>query len=83
MQAMGRFFFVLLVKEQGLGRSRQILWVTKWLYYWWCWQGFDFRDQGTLFKYQGVMGRGGIHLTKRSESIFGKRLANLLRGAFN
>lgn len=45
--------------------------------------GIDFQDQGTFFKYQRLMGRGRIYLEKQGKIIFAKRLANLLRGAFN
>lgn len=34
VQAMGGFSLILLEKGQGLRRSRQILWVTKWVHYW-------------------------------------------------
>ncbi|XP_053898073.1 cytosolic Fe-S cluster assembly factor NUBP1 isoform X1 [Malaclemys terrapin pileata] len=77
------FSSILPVQEKGLGRDRRIVEVNKWLRRW-CWrEGFRFFDHGMVFLEGGVLGRDGLHLTKRGKNIFASRLANLVRRALN
>ncbi|XP_068782230.1 uncharacterized protein [Struthio camelus] len=71
------FSSILPVRGKDRRRSRRIFQVNSWLRRW-CWQqGFGFYDHGTLFEDQQLMGRDGIHLTKRGTRVFANRLASL------
>nr|XP_048718317.1 uncharacterized protein LOC125641845 [Caretta caretta] len=77
------FSSILPMEGKGLGRDRRIMEVNEWLHKW-CWrEGFGFFDHGMVFQEGGVLGRDGLHLTKRGKSIFASRLANLVRRALN
>ncbi|XP_074975977.1 uncharacterized protein LOC142069262 [Caretta caretta] len=77
------FSSILPVEGKGLGRDRRIMKVREWLHRWCRREGFGFFDHGTVFQEGGVLGRDGLHLTKRGKSIFASRLANLVRRALN
>ncbi|CAM5095700.1 unnamed protein product [Natator depressus] len=57
--------------------------VNEWLRRWCRREGFGFFDHGMVFQEGGVLGRDGLHLTKKEKSIFASRLANLVRRALN
>ncbi|XP_074822485.1 steryl-sulfatase isoform X2 [Natator depressus] len=76
------FSSILPVEGKGLGRDRRIVEVNEWLRRWCRRKGFGFFDHGMVFQ-EGVLGRDGLHLTKRGNSIFASRLANLARRALN
>nr|XP_048709947.1 uncharacterized protein LOC125638352 isoform X2 [Caretta caretta] len=76
------FSSILPVEGKGLGRERRIVEVNEWLRRWCRREGFGFFDHGMVFQ-EGVLGRDGLHLTKRGKSIFASRLANLVRRALN
>ncbi|CAM5160534.1 unnamed protein product [Natator depressus] len=77
------FSSILPVEGKGLGRDRRIVEVNEWLRRWCQREGFGFFDHGIVFQEGGVLGRDGLHLTKRGKSIFASRLANLVRRALN
>ncbi|KAG6933402.1 hypothetical protein G0U57_019236 [Chelydra serpentina] len=77
------FSSILPVAGKGRGRDRRIVEVNEWLRRWCRREGFGFFDHGMVFQEEGVLGRDGLHLTKRGKSIFGSRLANLVRRALN
>ncbi|XP_073175776.1 uncharacterized protein [Lepidochelys kempii] len=83
--ALGRRIkeFEAQVEGKGLGRDHQIVEVNEWLRKWCRREGFGFFDHGMVFQEGGVLGRDGLHLTKRGKSIFASRLANLVRRALN
>ena len=83
MGAQVVFSSVLPVRGKGGRRRALIMRVNNWLRSW-CWrQGFGFYDHGTLFVDQHLLGREGIHLTKRGKGIFASRIADLIRRALN
>nr|XP_048673056.1 uncharacterized protein LOC125620874 isoform X1 [Caretta caretta] len=77
------FSSILPGEGKGLGRDRRIVEVNEWLHRWCRREGFGFFDHGMVFHEGGVLGRDGLHLTKRGKSIFASRLANLVRRALN
>ncbi|XP_065451200.1 protein shisa-4 isoform X1 [Chrysemys picta bellii] len=77
------FSSILPVQGKGRGRDRRIVEVNEWLRRWCRREGFGFFDHGMVFQEEGVLGRDGLHLTKRGKSIFASRLANLVRRALN
>jgi len=44
-------------------------------------EGMFFNDKGTFFNDYNLLGRDGIHLSRRGKGIFGSRLAKLVWGA--
>ncbi|XP_068784552.1 uncharacterized protein [Struthio camelus] len=77
------FSSILAVRGKDGRSSRPIFQVNNWLRHC-CWQqGFGFCDHGTLFEDQQLMGRDGIHLTKRGRRVFANRSASLVRRALN
>ncbi|CAM2113005.1 unnamed protein product [Caretta caretta] len=83
LEAQVVFSSILPVEGKGLGRDRRIVEVNEWLRRWCRREGFGFFDHGMVFHEGGVLGRDGLHLTKRGKSIFASRLANLVRRALN
>ncbi|CAM5108087.1 unnamed protein product [Natator depressus] len=77
------FSSILPVEGKGQGRDRRIVEVNEWLRRWCRREGFGFFDHGMVFHEGGVLGRDGLHLTKRGKSIFASRMANLVRRALN
>ncbi|CAM5113691.1 unnamed protein product [Natator depressus] len=77
------FSSILPMEGKGQGRDRRIVEVNEWLRRWCRREGFGFFDHGMVFHEGGVLGRDGLHLTKRGKSIFVSRLANLVRRALN
>ncbi|XP_065436072.1 uncharacterized protein LOC135979801 [Chrysemys picta bellii] len=77
------FSSILPVQGKGRGRDRRIVEVNEWLRRWCRREGFGFFNHGMVFQEEGVLGRDGLHLTKRGKSIFASRLANLVRRALN
>ncbi|CAM4641469.1 unnamed protein product [Lepidochelys olivacea] len=77
------FSSILPVEGKGQGRDCRIVEVNEWLRRWCRREGFGFFDHGMVFHEGGVLGRDGLHLTKRGKSIFASRLANLVRMALN
>uniref|UniRef100_A0A8C8RI01 C2H2-type domain-containing protein n=1 Tax=Pelusios castaneus TaxID=367368 RepID=A0A8C8RI01_9SAUR len=77
------FSSILPVKGRGPSRDRCILEVNAWLRRWCYQEGFGFLDHGMLFQEEGLLGRDGLHLSRKGKSIFGSRLANLVRRALN
>uniref|UniRef100_A0A8C3H8J2 SGNH hydrolase-type esterase domain-containing protein n=1 Tax=Chrysemys picta bellii TaxID=8478 RepID=A0A8C3H8J2_CHRPI len=76
------FSSILPVKGRGPGRDRCVMEVNAWLRRWCCQEGFGFLDHGMLFE-EGLLGRDGVHLSRRGKTLFGHRLANLVRRALN
>ncbi|XP_074982281.1 uncharacterized protein LOC142071374 [Caretta caretta] len=83
LEAQVVFSSILPVEGKGLGRDCRIVEVNEWLRRWCRREGFGFFDHGMVFHEGGVLGRDGLHLTKRGKSIFASRLANLVRRALN
>ncbi|CAM5099962.1 unnamed protein product [Natator depressus] len=73
------FSSILLVKGRGPSRDRCILEVNAWLQGWCHQEGFSFLDHGMLFQEEGLLSRDGVHRLRKGKSIFGYRLANLVR----
>ena len=68
---------------KGVRRRALIMHVDNWLRNW-CWrQGFGFYDHETLFADQHLLGKDGIHFTKRGKAIFTNRMADLVKRALN
>ncbi|XP_073193149.1 uncharacterized protein [Lepidochelys kempii] len=83
LEAQAVFSSILPVEGKGRDRDRRIVEVNEWLRRWCRREGFGFFDHGMVFHEGGVLGRDGLHLTKRGKSIFASRLANLVRRALN
>ncbi|MCQ4187457.1 SGNH/GDSL hydrolase family protein [Klebsiella pneumoniae] len=77
------FSSILPVEGQGPERARRIWQVNSWLREWCYSQGFGYLDHGACFEKPGLLGADGVHLTKRGKSVFGQRLARLVRRALN
>jgi len=77
------FSSVLPVKMKCLKRASQIWQVNKWLQDWCHSQGFGYLDHGNSFEKPGLLGPDGVHLTAKGKSIFGKRLAKLVKRPSN
>lgn len=71
------------MREKGSGRSGLVQWVKTWLCGWRYKQVFGSYGHGTLFEEQGLLSKGGIHLTKWGKSILADRLANKVRWALS
>ncbi|KAM7138764.1 uncharacterized protein RBU57_016504 [Macrochelys suwanniensis] len=76
------FSSILPVKGRGTGRDRCIVEVNAWLRRWCRQEGFGFLNHGMLIQ-EGLLGRDGVHLSRRGKTLFGHRLANLVRRALN
>ena len=64
------FSSVLRVREKDGKRSRRVFQVNSWLRRC-CWQqGFGVYGHGTVFEERQLMGRDGIHPTKRGTRVF-------------
>jgi len=57
--------------------------IIKWLQDWCHSQGCDNLDHGNSFEKVGLLGDDGVHLTEKEKSIFGQRLAKLVKRAAN
>ena len=77
------FSSVLLVKGKGFERASRIWQINKWLWDWCHSQGFGYLDHGTRFEKPGLLGADGVHLSEKGKSIFGHRLAKLVKRALN
>ena len=77
------FSSILPVRGKGVARNRHIMQINFWLCGWCCREGFGFYDNGTFFNDYSLLGRDGIHLSRRGKGIFGSRLPNLVRRALN
>ena len=77
------FSSVLPVKGKGFERARQIWRINKWLRDWCHSQGFGYLDHGTQFEKPSLLGADGVHLSEKGKSIFGHRLAKLVKRALN
>ena len=77
------FSSILPVRGKGAARNRRIMQINFWLHGWCRHEGFGFYDNGTFFDDYSLLGRDGIHLSRRGKGIFGSRLANLVRRALN
>lgn len=76
------FSSILLVRRKDAARNKHIMQINCWLRIWCCCEGFVFYDNGTFFDYS-LLGRDGIHLSRRGKEIFYSKLANLLRQTLN
>uniref|UniRef100_A0A8C3IF96 SGNH hydrolase-type esterase domain-containing protein n=1 Tax=Chrysemys picta bellii TaxID=8478 RepID=A0A8C3IF96_CHRPI len=76
------FSSILPVKSRGLGRNRCIMEENAWLRRWCRQESFGFLDHGMLFE-EGLLGKDGVHLSRRGKTLFGHRLANLVMRALN
>ena len=74
---------ILPVGGKCTARNRCIMQINFWLRGWCCREGFGFYDNETFFDDYSLLGRDGIHLSRRGKGIFGSRLANLVRQALN
>ena len=45
--------------------------------------GFSYLDHGTCFEKPGLLRADGVHLSENGKSIFGHRLAKLVKRALN
>ena len=77
------FSSILPVRGKGAARNRCRMQINFWLRGWCHREGFGFYDNGTFFDDYSLLGRDGIHLSRRGKGIFGSRLANLVRWALN
>lgn len=68
------FFSVLPVRARRVGRSQHIMQINTWCH---C-QGFGFYGHGMFFNKYRLLGRGGIHLSRRGRRIFSGKLADLV-----
>ncbi|CAM5135410.1 unnamed protein product [Eretmochelys imbricata] len=68
------FSSILPMEGKGPGRDRRIVEVNEWLHRWCQREGFGFFDQRIVFQEEGLLGRDGLHLTKRGKRIFASRL---------
>ena len=59
------------------------MYINSWLHGWCHHEGFGFYDNGVFFNDDNMLGKDGIHLSKRGKGIFSSRLANLVRWALN
>ncbi|XP_040977090.1 uncharacterized protein LOC121232754 [Aquila chrysaetos chrysaetos] len=71
------FSSILPVRGKGLARNRCIMQINFWLRGWCRCEGFGFYDNGTFFDDYSLLGRDGIHLSRRGKGIFGSSLAGL------
>ena len=74
---------ILAVKGKGFERASRICRANKWLRDWCHSQGFSYLDHGTRFEKPGLLGADGVHLSEKGKSIFGHRLAKLVKRALN
>ena len=77
------FSSILPVRGKGAARNRPIMQINFWLCGWCRREGFGSYDNRTFFDDYSLLGRDGIHLSRRGKGIFGSRLANLVRWALN
>ena len=77
------FSSILPVRGKGAARNRCVMYINSWLHGWCHREGFGFYDNGVFFNDNNMLGRDGIHLSKRGKGIFSSRLANLVRRALN
>lgn len=60
-----------------------IMQISFWLHGWGCFESFGFHENRTFCDDYCLLGRDGIHLSRRGKGIFGSRLATLWRWALN
>ncbi|KAM6036240.1 uncharacterized protein LJ206_001286 [Theristicus caerulescens] len=80
------FSSILPVQGKGVARNRCIMHSNSWLRGWCHREGFGFYDNEAFFDDYNMLGRDGIHLSRRRKGSFSNRLANLnllLTGDFN
>lgn len=77
------FSSILTVRGRSAARNRRILQINYWFCGWCRREGFGFYDNGTFFDDGSLLGRHGIHLSRRGKGILGSRLSNLVRQALN
>lgn len=77
------FSSILPVTGKGAARNRRIMEINFWLRGCCHHEGLSFYDNGTFFDDYSLLGRHGIHLSRRGNGIFDSRLANLVRPALN
>ena len=77
------FSSILPVRGKGVSINRRIMHINSWLRGWCRHEGFGFYDSKAFFEDYNMLGRDGIHLSRRGKGIFSNRLANLVRWALN
>ena len=77
------FASILPVRGKGAARNRRLMQINFWLHGWCHCEGFGFYDNKIFFDDNSLLGRDGIHLSRRGNGIFDSRLANLVRRALN
>jgi len=71
-------FSILPAGGKGAARNRGVMHINSWLHGWCCREGFDFYDNRTFFSDYNLLGRDGIHLSRRGRGILGSRLCNMV-----
>jgi len=77
------FSSVLPVKGKWFERAGQIWQINKWLQDWCHSQGFGYLDHVNRFEKPGLLGADVVLLSEEGKSIFGHRLAKLVKRSLN
>ena len=81
--AQAVFSSIVPVKGKEFERASRIWRINQCLRDWCHSQGFSYLDHGTRFEKSALLGADGVHLSAKGKSIFGHRLAKLVKRALN
>jgi len=77
------FSSILLAGGKGAARNSHVMNINSWICGWCHHEDLGFYDNKILFSDCNLLGRVGIHLSRKGKGIFGSRLANFVWRALN